>query len=976
MEQLMIKNTPHIKVKTKLFPLCPTVHEELLKSISTISEKLGADIYLVVLRSLGHEDGWAYHESNTLKHLRMFANNLPKLIVRLGDDSAPILQQGLQALFLDRHYWMKIEELSEAVAVCEGISFGRQSISQLSEAILYFLRSFKDNPDLIAPSYIRLSEQGISYTLAPLYQISSELIQECKPLILRFSRANTRPEQAIKKTNWAVAGLVAAAKNKKINQGLKVEGLRYIASDIDNCIAALSACTNKQHKDGLVMLLRECDPSILGPNRQGIPANAKSIRIEYDGIKRDLKAVNWVSPKMAQQAKEYLQRNTESCSTADIGNTPKEFVRNFPNIGQRIYELQGQLEAEDRQLIYDKGALAFLENEGKLLRWLWEIAQTFKERNIDVLKELLITPSIGNRSLHKSYMALTGLLSFLVGHKVRVQHYYPFYLEFTHEGDPHDSRYYSIQYLYEKYPALGCDLIKAKEKMLGSMDYDGLADITVHSFFRTLKPTLEHCEELFTSEEKGTLAVEGVRALSLNDHRIMKKCLERIQQRFKSGDITSDSAHSQQKVLKEFSALSGFTWVDSFPIDAGRANLFSKQKNTDDYYTVDEAAELAFYIEVMLVKADLSRLHQLWFRVARIILKTNWNIAPVLNLEVDDLFEVEFAGRRSYLVRLFKPRAGYKTQWNQFYSQTEDELLIEEGVKVGKEVLGVIRDLQFIMNNLSADIRGALSDSHPFKKSLMIFNDGLQSNGRVKKLTEGGFKTGVNDLLKSNGCPIPFSPAKIRKGGLNFIYRRVAKDFARYKVAGNHTWKVFRKNYFKYDGNVSEETLSKAMSVMGDYFHGRPIVEKIQVVTETKSYWQQTPNGKCSSLGNDIQAQAYNKAHHTLFKTLGIEDSNRCADFNACLWCEHYRGIADAEHAYRLLSYRDFVIVDMEASIGESLNTGLQKEYVQLLRQRVDEVLADMDSINPGCYQTANEYLNEHGIHPDWVLVSTTSMVQ
>ncbi|GAM65255.1 hypothetical protein JCM19232_4220 [Vibrio ishigakensis] len=258
----------------------------------------------------------------------------------------------------------------------------------------------------------------------------------------------------------------------------------------------------------------------------------------------------------------------------------------------------------------------------------------------------------------------------------------------------------------------------------------------------------------------------------------------------------------------------------------------------------------------------------------------------------------------------------------------------------------------------------------------MIFNDGLQSNGRTKRLTEGSFKKGINDLLSSNNCPILFTPTRIRKGGLNYIYRQVGKDFRKYKAASNHTWAVFKKHYFRYDGNVSEETLSNAISVMGDYFNGRPIVEKIQIVTETEEYWQQLPNGKCASLGNDVQAQAYNKAHRALFKAVGIKGSDRCADFNACLWCEHYRGIADAEHAYRLLSYRNFVIVDMEASIGESLSTGLQKEYTRLLRQRVDEVLDDMDTINPGCRRAAEDHIVEYGIHPDWMLASTTSVMR
>lgn len=968
----MTKNYPSIEVKTLSFPHCPTPHEEQLNVISAVSRKLAVDVYLIVQRSLGLEDGWAYEKSNTLIHLRMFAANLSALVAKLGDDATPLLQQGLQALFTERDYWMKIEECTEAVAICKGITRGRQSISRLSLAIQYLMRSFKDNPGLISPSYIRLSDQGIEYTLAPLYQISSELILECQPLLLRYARANARPELAIKKTNYAVSGLLAAAKDNQIKKGLQAEGLRYIASDAKNCLTALNACLTRQDKIALLVLLRECDPHILGPNEKSIPATVKSIPIEYDGVKRDLQAVYLISPQMVKQAQEYLLRVSESCETAFIGKSPKEFVSNFPSLGRWINQLQDHLDAEDRQLIYDKGALAFLENKGKLLRWLYEMSQSFKNRNTDIEKKLSIKSTMAGTSLKRSYIALTGLLSFVVGHRIKVERYYPYYLEFAHEGDPHDFRYYSIQYIYENYPALGRNIVKAKEKMLGSMAHNSRADVSVYSFFRTLKPIFEFCDESFTEREKNSLAKEGVRALSLHHHRIMKKCLEQIQQRFKSGDIGSEKAHAYQRVLKEFSAMHGFTWVDSFPIDAGRAKLLSKQKNTDDYYTLDEVAQLAFHIELLLAKDDLPRLHQLWLRVARIILKTNWNLAPVLSLKVDDLFEVEFAGKRSYLVRLFKPRANYDTQWNRFDTDTS----LTDDLKVGKEVLSVIRDLIFIMNDLSADIRVNLSDTHPFKRSLMIFNDGLHSNGRTKRLTEGSFKKGICDLLSANNCPILFTPTRIRKGGLNFIYRQVGKDLRKYKAASNHTWEVFKKHYFRYDGKDSEETLSNAILVMGDYFHGRPIVEKIKIVTETEEYWQQAPNGKCTSLGNDVQAQAYNKANHALFKALGMEDSDRCADFNACLWCEHYRGIADAEHAYRLLSYRNFVIADMEASIGESLNTGLQKEYTRLLRERVDEVLADMDAINPGCRQTAQVYLEEHGIHPDWMLASTTSVMQ
>lgn len=973
----MQKNTSNIDVNIPMFPQCSPICKQQLDVINAVSIKIANDAYLVVQRSLGRESGWTYQV--TIKYLKVFAENLSNLVTKLGDDAAPLLLQGFQVLLSDRDYWMKIEKCAEVVFIHkEGVK-GNKGVSELSKAILYLLRSFKNNPpDLISPSSIRLPDQNKAhtYTLAALYQISTELILECQALIMRYVAASAMPERAILKTQPAVSGLVSAAKDNQIKEGLQAEGLRYIASDAENCLQALNACLTRQDKLALLVLLRECDPSILGPNEKAIPATVKSFPIEFDGIKRNLQAVYLISPKMVQQAQEYLLKVAESHEDALIGKSPKEFVSNFPSVGRWINQLQDQLDTDDRRLIYDKGALAFLENEGKLLRWLYEMSQSLKKKNTNIEKKLSIKPTMAGTSLQNSYIALTGLLSFLVGHRIKVERYYPYFLEFPHEGDPHDFRYYSIQYIHENYPALSCDIVKAKDRMLGSMAHDARANVSVYSFFRVLKPIFEFCDGLFTTREKNSLAKKGVRALSLHHHRIMKKCLEQIQQRFKSGDISSEAAHTSQRVLKEFSAMHGFTWVDSFPIDAGRANLLNDKKDTDDYYILDEVAQLAFHIELLLAKDDLPRLHQLWLRVARIILKTNWNLTPVLNLEVGDLFEVEFAGKRSYLVRLFKPRANYDTQWNRFDTDIRADALFTDDIKVGKEVLSVIRDLQFIMNDLSASIRVNLSDTHPFKTSLMIFNDGLHSNGRTKRLTEGSFKKGINDLLSANNCSILFTPTRIRKGGLNFIYRQVGKDVRKYKAASNHTWEVFKKHYFRYDGKACEETLSNAISIMGDYFHGRPIIEKIKIITEKEEYWQQVPNGKCASLGNDVQAQAYNKANHALFKALGMEDCERCADFNACLWCEHYRGIADAEHAYRLLSYRNFVIADMEASIGESLNTGLQKEYTRLLMQRVDEVLADMDAINPNCRKTAEFYMEEHGIHSDWMLASTTSGMQ
>ncbi|MEI8597357.1 hypothetical protein P4S64_06175 [Vibrio sp. M60_M31a] len=60
----MTKNTPRIEVNTVTFPRCTPDYEEQLNVINAVSRKLAADVYLVVQRSLGHEDGWAYKKVN------------------------------------------------------------------------------------------------------------------------------------------------------------------------------------------------------------------------------------------------------------------------------------------------------------------------------------------------------------------------------------------------------------------------------------------------------------------------------------------------------------------------------------------------------------------------------------------------------------------------------------------------------------------------------------------------------------------------------------------------------------------------------------------------------------------------------------------------------------------------------------------------------------------------------------------------
>ncbi|MUK50770.1 hypothetical protein GNP88_16595 [Aliivibrio fischeri] len=207
---------------------------------------------------------------------------------------------------------------------------------------------------------------------------------------------------------------------------------------------------------------------------------------------------------------------------------------------------------------------------------------------------------------------------------------------------------------------------------------------------------------------------------------------------------------------------------------------------------------------------------------------------------------------------------------------------------------------------------------------------------------------------------------------MNYIYKQVEKDFKKYQVVGNHSFDVFCRNYLEQDPIKSEETLNNALEIMGDYFHGRPIISDIAIVTEISHTWVHTPNGECSSEGNDIESDVYNKQHYKLHKK-NSTNTSRCAEFNACLWCRHFRTIADAEHVWKLLSYRDFVIADMKASVSDYDGYEGQQEYINILNARVDEILSAIEDISSSSILEGQNLLIDNGIHPLWKFASTVS---
>ncbi|MEF1221156.1 hypothetical protein REH76_25960, partial [Photobacterium damselae] len=119
------------------------------------------------------------------------------------------------------------------------------------------------------------------------------------------------------------------------------------------------------------------------------------------------------------------------------------------------------------------------------------------------------------------------------------------------------------------------------------------------------------------------------------------------------------------------------------------------------------------------------------------------------------------------------------------------------------------------------------------------------------------------------------------------------------------------------------------------------------------------------SKGDDIEAQQYHKEHRLLHKNNGRE-ATWCSDYLACIWCKYFRTVADPEHVWQLLSYRDYVLADMRASVSSLEGNEQQIEAMEILKNRVNEILRQLGIRNPQAVEQAEEMQRSQGMHPFW----------
>lgn len=459
---------------------------------------------------------------------------------------------------------------------------------------------------------------------------------------------------------------------------------------------------------------------------------------------------------------------------------------------------------------------------------------------------------------------------------------------------------------------------------------------TLHNRFSVLMKMKKHfCKEATNKH--------GLRFLSECDGKYQIELLSKIQAECINKSISRRTAEAIFSCIRWICQITNQPFINAYRITSNRHAKHAARLSTKDTYSLEEVRELAFYIEKSIANVATSSKSLLALYFARIQIKTCLNTASLIAVECKDIQEVDIpTAHKPITVLIQKPRKGYVT----------DHFCFDP-----KFPKSAIHDLLHVRDQLTSAVRIKFSKDI---KSARLFI--YEEAGQLKYLTNSRTIPNIARLLIGEGCSVKYNSAKLRKTGANEIYRQIAKEIHGYKDALKHSYETFLKHYHRINEAKTKRTLAEAASVMDKYFTGKEISTEIKIVTEYSNSTQLTPVGGCTSKAGSKEAVSFNKSH----PGLSPNDSLRCGDFLACVWCKHYRIVADADHVWQLLSFKDYVIADMQSSTAHFPNSSIQKQAVSALNTRVDTIVNAISSLNPSAVPTGVKMIKEKGLHPAW----------
>lgn len=527
--------------------------------------------------------------------------------------------------------------------------------------------------------------------------------------------------------------------------------------------------------------------------------------------------------------------------------------------------------------------------------------------------------------------------------KIYPHDYFENRLEFFFQKN-NNFRSVNISDIYDICPKLADELIqfhRAETKFLSEKNYDME---TLHTRFSKLKRLLLN---YIVPDYKNEIIKNGLLCLGMNGNFIQKSVFGKIQSEIKSKKISIRTGASYIEVIRWLMSNTGQDTVEAFKISYKKHQRHARRLKVEDLYTDEELKELIYYIELGIrEKINVRQLIALYF--ARIQVKSCWNTSPMSDIELSDISEISLPTHRNNIsVLIQKPRKGYGV----------DKYHLD-----GRAANSVMRDIIYVRDSITSKYRNLGDDVA--QKFLFIYKD--KSN--VERVNACNIISQIKAILKRLGCRVAYNSMRIRKNGSNHLYLAVAKQINTYESVKLHSFDTFINNYQRISEHKTQQTLHAAVDVMQRYFTGREIDPEIRILMRDSETTQKTPTGECASQGADNEALQYIREHRHLPSK---KENALCSDFLACVWCKHFRTVADPEHVWQLLSYRDYVLSDMAASVSDIENNEFQIEAIDALKQRVNDILAQVEAKNAFAVTKGRELMAKNGMHQFWAFAIT-----
>ncbi|MBN4057502.1 hypothetical protein JYT73_01465 [Pseudoalteromonas haloplanktis] len=852
---------------------------------------------------------------------------LPLALKKVSTETATAIQTaGFNAL-LDFEVWQELEYF----CVNEINKVKLPSYATRVEEALENLAKFHLNDNKVSVPF-RLVSASTSIDIIKIYKLEFHQVKEIRELLQSYldylllpklNLKNSTIRDNILKTSSAFINLCQHDSFKKTERAkLSLETILQ-----DKAFISPFIC-NHNFRTFLKFLL----PDIWGKAR----VNQLKNEDEVIGYARS------ISTNFGNEVNAFLKNQLASTPEANKAKV-KSSTLSFP----RWLNSAGSVASPIIELLNQHGITGLAENDREGFKYLYKHYQEETQNDQNFL--LLLNAAL-------------DLYHFVTGEKIVKDSLLPYSLVYYFK-ESDTTVWQKHEWVYENAHKFYQNLVEYHDVFTRRNDGESINTTTIKSYIGSMASALKCTSPSLTERQMKLIASNGVHAFVENDFEILKAVREDIQLKSKQGDLSIDLAKQYQSAFDKLLIFYGLDTIISFPVStelrAQHQNQLSQNQNK--LYSYKEAVELAYYIEKGLSDNLLATKDKVTLYAAKVILKTGWNLTPTLELDTNDLF---FLDAPLYLsktpaIRLFKRRADYQTQWHKFKIDYKD--LEKEGILTGDKVAPVIFDIKSAIK-LTAPYRPSI---HELSQRIFVYP---QINGIGKEdiliLSADRFKTNIARILSVLGCGISFSSQKIRKTGLNYIYRKVAKEFKWYQKAGKHSYETFLRHYLLQDDKDVAMTINRATKTMADYFV-RDVTDDVIILLTPPDDGKKVPNGVCTNSTDESAVIAFESQNRKLLDQRGA-DEQACADFNACLWCPFYRCVADAMHVWKLLSYRDFVVADMENSAATFDSISEQLENIKQLKNRVNKILDDISKLNAQAVIDGKELLRTEGVHPHW----------